>query len=115
MEFFRDGIRFVFCCLRELQDPGLPDFRQRRRSKLCELATEFLNTPETLVDRRVKREQRADNGHREGFRGRIVGLRVQKQAMPAVMRIFRLIEAAPRSFCDNEICWVVYRDTAGMG
>src|SRR5260370_23567380 len=70
---------------------------------------------EPLSDRWIEREQRADDINRDGLSRRVMGLGMKEQAMPEVVRIFRLITTAPGGFGNDEIRRMVNGKRVGFG
>ena len=107
MKFLRNSVWLVFRGFRKFQNPVFPDFRKLRCTRGCQFFAEFFDGAETLGDRRIEREQWADNVDRDRLGRRVMGLGMKKQAVPEMMRIFRLIETATRCFGDDEIGWMI--------
>jgi len=98
MIFFRNGVWPVFCGLGKFQNPVFPNFRELGCTQGCQLCAEFVDGAETLGDRRIEWEQGADHIDRDRFGRCIVGLGVEKQTVPEMMRIFRLIQSGRMLF-----------------
>ena len=62
-----------------------------------------------------RKEQKADDINRYGLSRRVMGLGMKEQAVPEVVRIFRLIATAPGGFGNHKIRWMVNGNRVGFG